>query len=130
MTPEQIVYQSLSSDPAIAAIVGDRISPFKAIDEGMLPCITFLMLGARAEYTQEDVVNMQDPSVQIDLWASIHSYGELSALRKAVLACLYGADSPGYRYFLVTNDGTDLSEPDARIARKMIEAIVWYDRED
>jgi hypothetical protein len=129
MTPEQIVNQALSEDAAITAIVGTRISPFKAIDEGMLPCITFQMIGARAEYTHDEPTNMQDPVVQIDLWAKLSSYGELSALRTAVLNRLYAADSPGYRYFLVTNDGTDLTEAEARIARKMIEAIVWYDRE-
>jgi hypothetical protein len=130
MTPEQVVFQALSTDPGILALVPlARISPFKAVDEGMLPCITFTMIGARAEYTQDDVVNMQDPAVQIDLWVRIQEYGQLSALREAVLACLYGADSPGYRYFFVTNDGTDMLEPEARIARKMIEATLWYNRE-
>lgn len=125
MTPEQIVYQSLSSDPAIAAIVGDRISPFKAIDEGMLPCITFSMLGAHIDYTQDEPLNIQFPEVQVDLWAKLSQYGDLTALRTAVLDCLHAAETPEQCFF-VSNDGMDLAEPDSRIARKMIQVTVLY----
>jgi len=135
MTPEQIIYSALSADSAIAAIVGTRISPMKSLDDGVLPCITYHIIGAKVEYTQDGPEVMQDPAVQIDLWADLNQltasgqsyYEVLSSLRLAVLNCLYGADSPAVsRYFFVTDDGTDIIEPKAGMARKKIEATLWH----
>lgn len=138
MTPEEIVYSALSNDAAIAAIVGTRISPMKSLEGGQLPCITYHILGAKVEYTQDGPEVMQAPSVQIDLWADFNNltssgqsyYEVLTDLRLAVLNCLYGSDSPAIaRYFFVTDDGTDIMEPKAQMARKKIEAILWHRHE-
>jgi hypothetical protein len=126
-SPEDIVYQALSAHAGIAGIVGTRISPMHSLAEAQMPCITYLMLGADPDCTHEGPQNMQDPEVQIDLWADINAYDTLRALRRAVLDCLYAGDSPAIgRYFFVSNDGTDMADPNPRLARKMILARVWY----
>lgn len=126
MSPEEVVYRALSGNAGIAAIVGTRISPMHSIELGELPCITYSMIGTRPECTQEGPQNMQDPAVQIDCWARLDDYDGLKTLRQAVLDCLYASDSPGWCYFFVTIDGTDMNEPESRIARKMIQADVWH----
>lgn len=127
-SPEDIVYQTLSAQSGITDIVGTRISPMHSLAAEEMPCITYLMLGAGPECTQDGPQNMQNPEVQIDLWADINQYDTLRDLRREVLACLYGGDSPAIgRYFFVTNDGTDMADPNPRLARKMILARLWYD---
>ena len=127
MTPEQIVYQTLSAHAGIAALVGTRISSMHLILGADLPCITYQMIGAHSHYTQDGPDAMQNPAVQIDCWAAISAYDILTELRVAVLDCLASADSPSVgRYFLITDDGTDLVEEKGQIARKKIEAIVWH----
>jgi len=129
LSPEEIVYQALANDSAIALIVGNRISSRHVILGQELPCITFQMIGGHMHYTQDGLDAMQSPVVQIDCWARISSYDVLTALRIAVIDCLNGADSPGVgRYFLITDDGTDFVEEKGTIGRKKIDAIVWHNR--
>lgn len=127
-SPEDILYQALSAHSGITGIVGTRISPMHDLAGATMPCITYQILGANPDCTQDGPMNMQDPEVQIDLWADINAYDTLRSLRREVLNCLYGGDSPAIgRYFFVTNDGTDMADPNPRLARKMILARLWYD---
>jgi len=127
MTPEQIVYQTLTNDAGINALVAGRISSMKVILGAQLPCITYQMIGAHQHYTHDGPDSMQDPSVQIDCWAQGTDYDGLTAICTAVLNCLAGADSPRVgRHFFITDAGTDMLEEKGTIARKKIEAIVWH----
>src|SRR4051812_710521 len=120
-SPEDILYQALAAHSGIAEIVGTRISPMHALAGATMPCITYMLLGANPDCTQDGPMNMQGPEVQIDLWADINDYDTLRSLRREVLDCLYSGDSPAIgRYFFVTNDGTDMADPNPHLARKMI----------
>lgn len=126
MTPEQLVYRTLADDSAVAAIVGTRIVPNLLSSTLTKPYISYLILGAPLEYTHTEPTSMRPCLVQIDCWGDQARYNQLRELAIAAVNALIGGDSPGTGYFFIQNDGMDMPEPESRLMRIMIEAILWW----
>lgn len=125
MTPQEFVYQQLTSDETLAALVGTRISPGINKQGEANPRIRLLSYGARPEQTQDGEQDLRDNVLQIDAIAS--DYDTARAVATAALNALRQSDSPmGAFFFLIENDGLDIPEPDDDEYRVMCEVRIWH----
>lgn len=88
---ETALFDYLSSDPAIAAIVGTRIYPMRLAEKTLIPAISWNRVSTQRQYTYdsyEDTDAFVTARVQINCWAYTH--GEADELGGAVLAALSG----------------------------------------
>jgi hypothetical protein len=85
-TIEAAIYELLSSDAAIDAIVDGRVSPVLLATDDINPSITYQMLTAVRNHTFADSGNMVDGSFQIKCYAD--DYGTCRTLSTAVRNCL------------------------------------------
>jgi hypothetical protein len=79
------LFQLLSTEPTISALVADRVYPVVLPTEPTLPCITYQIVGGSSEPTLTDT-GLQKVRLQIDCWGL--AYPDADAVRAAVVKFL------------------------------------------
>ena len=120
MHAEAAVRKALLDDPAVAALVGDRVTPMKQQQGGALPAIVFQGISRVPDQpTLAGAVTRVPIRLQLSLWAE--SYDGARALAAAVEARLDGfsgqnGDGTGLRFVRLLNMVDDY-EPETKLYR-------------
>ncbi len=124
----------LLADPAIAAIVGDRIYPDPAPQNAVMPFITLGRVSALHEYDLDGYAGQAGPLIQIDCWADAPeyngNYGLTKQLGLAVKNRLNGYIGPiGVipRADAAIATERDIFDPQDRTRRASIDFRIWHD---
>jgi len=85
---EQTIFELLSSDESLVAIVGDRIYPNYVPKGRLLPAVTYQRIGGAGDYNIEGRSDVGECLFQVNGWAS--TYEAAVALSDAIIECLDG----------------------------------------
>jgi hypothetical protein len=131
----QAVVNLLKSQPAIAALVGDRIFPRQAPDASTFPLVVVTKAGGVGEYDLAGDAGLEDGRVQIDCYA-VH-YAAAVQLKTEVRRFLSGyqgapASSAGPCAIQGAFCINDVDQADSateragpRLSRRMLEFRIW-----
>lgn len=120
----------LLAQPAVSALIVDRLYPARLPQGVTLPAVTYQRIAGNSEISHDGPGDLARARIQIDCWAD--SYATMVSLAKAIRAAL-----SGYRGPMGGNPATnarvinvlDLPEPEPALWRRMVE-IILYHRED
>jgi hypothetical protein len=116
MNVDEQLFQRLSADTALAALVGTRIFPLLAPQDAGLPFIRYQLVSRVAEEALDAVSTLASYRFQIDAYAATYaSAGAVQARMKALLNGWAPEDGPIIRSVLI--NVTDRHEGDD--ARKL-----------
>lgn len=131
----ETVIQLLLADPAVSAIVDERIHPRFAPDAATFPLLIVTKASGVGEYTNDGDAGLEFSRVQIDCYSD-RGASKVIELRNAVRRLLSGfkggavSGSPCAiaSCFVITD--MDLSEPSTertgpRLKRRMLEFNIW-----
>lgn len=89
MTPEAALVARLVADPAVSALVVDRVSPQPLPQASTLPAVTYYIAGStEAPLTHDRKVNLPVYRVSIDAWAATPDVA--AELMGAIFDALHG----------------------------------------
>jgi len=109
MDMETAMRARLLANPAVAALVGQRIYWIERPQESQLEAITLQHVTDERRTNYSDFDGMQPGYVQADVWAS--SYAKGKAIKEAAIAALAPAgEQDGIRFTRAFPDARDLSE--------------------
>ena len=86
--PEQLVIDQLENDPAVVALIGDRVYPVIAPASAALPFVTWRRQGVTREMTLAGPLGMPTVSLAVDMYAE--SYAAVRDMADRVRAVLDG----------------------------------------
>lgn len=119
------VFGLLANDPAVAAIVGERVYRFgRAPQRVTAPYITWVVVAGTPEITLPDIPVVDRWEIQIDCWSDNDGTGDegIEVLAQAVRDALEVEHH-------VTNIGPADRDPDTLRYRISIDATWWQDRD-
>lgn len=120
---ESLVVQRLLADPAVAALVGERVEPLKLPQKPTLPALVYSRVSTKRVLTH-DGPGPERPRIQVDCWASTPR--EAKDLAAAVRACLDAPElPPGDLLGSFLDNELDLHEPESGLYRVMADYFVW-----
>lgn len=120
---EESLYSVLSSNAALAALVGTRISPARSVERGERPCVTIHQVTGNYNYTQDGVDANVEDWWQFDAWAG--TYDEMRAVAQAIIDALHAGSSPASFHAFV-DQRQDFFEDDTRVHHGVVIARVWW----
>jgi hypothetical protein len=88
MAAEVALYNLMSNDGPIAALVGDRIAPTKRAPGDPLPALTFHQIAGQPQHGLSGPIGYVEAAYQINCWAADNL--QASALAQAVIDKLDG----------------------------------------
>lgn len=114
---------ALRTDPAVSAIVGDRIYPQVMPDEPVVPALVYTLISNRPQNSLEGYTSGQMQAiVQIDCYTMM--YGDAQLLADAVQDLLGTARVvPGIKGWV--RDRRDDYEDDSRFHRVSMDIAIW-----
>lgn len=95
MTPDTLIsslYAALSSNEAIAALVGEKVFPVQAPQRTIEPYIVFSRVSGSAEAHLEGPSNDRESRIQIDIYS--RRYAVADELRTEIIDMLHGRTGP------------------------------------
>ena len=132
MSLGQGLYDHLTADPAVTALIGVRFTPAPALQGGATPYAVYQLIGIVRERTRAlDGPNpLVRARVQIDVYADtlLAAQAAAAAIRRAL---------DGYRGLLGTvkagsimvEDDRDLYDRPAELRRVSFDVIIWHEEE-
>lgn len=124
---DQAVYSLLSTDAAIAALVGTRIYPIILPQTPTFPAITYTKVGAGRYVQHGGSVGVIDTTIQIDCYdTTILGAKNLAAAVVARCHALAGTYSTTKIFLASVINELDLSEPDFAEFRVMLEVMFTH----
>jgi len=106
---EKAVYDCLSADADLIALIGDKIYPVVAAQEVTTPYATYFKVSPGRQYTHGGASNLSTPRIQVDCYGG--TYEEAKDLSDLVIAALekLPQDNPKVQA-VFCNDGSDAYE--------------------
>lgn len=129
---EYAVRRHLIDNPAVAALVGDRISPPPIPQSGTLPYITYTLAALTEDNQEGDDDTLEMARLQLDCWATTHKAArELARAVRLALPTTTGSIGSGSNRIdevsiIPANAGTHFYEPDTERHRVLTEFRIWY----
>jgi hypothetical protein len=125
----------LEADPAVAALVGERIYPRFMPDAATFPLLVVTKATGIGSYDLQGDAGLEDARVQVDCYSD-RGASEVITLRNAVrrlLSGFKGGTASGNPCSIVSSfviNDLDLSEPNTeragpRLKRRMLEFRIW-----
>ena len=135
MTFEEALFDYLSTNTGIVAVVDDRIYPKRLVQDPTLPAIVFQVVSARPAYTNDQAGDPPGAStsyvrnrVQFDLWAD--SYEGLLPVKSALFDGISGfrgmMGTMMIQSVFILNE-LDGFEPDTGSNRNIIDAMFSFE---
>ena len=104
-SPEQLLANSLVADPAVAAVVGQRVYPVVAPASASLPFVTWRRTGVQRSQTLSGPMGMGVVVLSVDVYAD--TYGEARDIADKCRAVLDGYGTAVENYVSVRNVSLD-----------------------
>lgn len=120
----------LLAQPAVSALIVDRLYPARLPQGATLPAVTYQRIAGTPVISHDGASDLARARFQFDCWAE--TYDAMVGLAKAVRVAL-----SGHRGYMGTNPATaagvlnqiDFPESEPVLWRRMIDAVIWH-RED
>jgi hypothetical protein len=132
-TVEEVIYQVISGNEAVSALIEDRVYPNLAPPDIALPYIVFQVIGGEFEHTMEGPAADSNPRVQVSCIAG--SVEDAAALAAAVETLLDGRafSATGFDATFFKRDAMDVPaiEPETAALNRfgrIIEFEVWVEK--
>lgn len=116
MTIGELIYSTLTTNTAVAAIVTKRVYPVVIPQKGSFPAVTYQRVSGNRVNGLDGAGELVQARVQVDCWAE--SYSAVRALADAVSAALTGIG------FLPVGD-RDGFEDEVLVHRVILEFTTW-----
>lgn len=126
MTAEQSLFELLSHDAAVSALVGDRIYPVRLPDEVVLPAMVYAKASCIRYASHGGPSRLSSARFQMDCYSA--DYLEAKRLALATVAALHGKKGGNIQAAFNDNE-TDSFSPDNGIYRVTADVLIWH-RED
>ena len=129
---EYAVRSHLLADPAVASLIGDRMTPPPIPEGSALPCLTYTLAAITEDHQEGDEDTLEMARLQIDCWATSHKQVRLlaQAVRRAMPRTTGPVGTGTNRMEDVAihpaNNGTYIYEPDTKRHRVLMEFRLWY----
>ena len=104
-SPEQLLANALVADPAVAAVVGQRVYPVVAPASASLPFVTWRRTGVQRSQTLSGPMGMGVVVLSVDVYAE--TYGEARDIADKCRAVLDGYGTAVENYVSVRNVSLD-----------------------
>lgn len=104
-SPEQLLANALIADPAVAAVVGQRVYPVVAPASASLPFVTWRRTGVQRSQTLSGPMGMGVVVLSVDVYAD--TYGEARDIADKCRAVLDGYGTAVENYVSVRNVSLD-----------------------
>lgn len=128
---EHAVFDYLSGDPGVAALVGERIYLNRLAEKALIPAITYHRVDAPRTYTFdafEDTDAWVQARVQFNCWSNTPD--EAMTVGEAVLAALSGYDGDMAGQLIGSSFAVnefDIYEAPTRYHRRILDFIISYE---
>lgn len=122
MIPE-FIYETLSSDPAIAGVVGARIYPLRAPQSTAAPYIVYSRVSQVPDLVMSGRCNSSRARIQIDVYG--RTYAEACEIRDRIDELLHGTSS-GDVWRIRLESSMSLYNHGDRFYREMLDFSVLY----
>ena len=129
---EYAIRRHLLDNPAVAAIIGDRITPQPIPQGSALPCLTYTLAALTEDNQEGDDDTLEMARLQLDCWATTHKAArELARAVRLALPTTTGSIGSGSNRIdevsiTPVNTGTHIYEPDTQRHRVLMEFRIWY----
>ena len=111
------IYNALSNHPAVKQLVGDRIYPVFAPQDGAMPCIVYTVKNEPHAPSKTSAGNLDKADVTFHVWAEArdgqNAYDLLDAIDSAIRVALDHTDnaaggvSNAFAHYVASRDGRD-----------------------
>src|SRR3982750_2104959 len=125
---EAALYSILSTDPAITAIVSDRIYYNRRPDSPVNPSLSYFLVISMPMESLSGPVDLSSPTFQFDCWSTV-SQLEAKTLARKVRAALHGFRGvvSGVDINGITDwSEQDMYEQDTKTFRTFAQCDVWH----
>ncbi len=119
---EQTLRSYLLAQPAIAALIGERVYPLVLPQGAALPAITYQRISSVRESSHEGPSGLAHPRFQLNCWSG--TYAGARAMADAVRPSVNATRSLGQATFLV--DDHDDYDPETGLYRVILDVILWH----
>lgn len=120
----------LLDNPAISALVGNRIAWVQRPQSQVLPAITLHKVSPGRSYSHDGAIGLQCPSIQFDIWSL--SVSQAKTIRDAVIAVMEAQETvSGVRFGMSFLDSErDIAPEDVQgidaVHRVSMDFTVWW----
>lgn len=126
MTAEQALFELLTHDAGMSAIVGDRVYPVRLPDEVILPALVYMKASCIRYASHGGPSKLASSRFQLDCYSA--DYLEAKRLALAAVAALHGKKGGDIQAAFNDNE-TDGFSADDGIFRVTADILIWH-RED
>jgi len=126
VTAEQALFELLTHDAGMSAIVGDRVYPVRLPDEVILPALVYMKASCIRYASHGGPSKLASSRFQLDCYSA--DYLEAKRLALAAVAALHGKKGGDIQAAFNDNE-TDGFSADDGIFRVTADILIWH-RED
>ncbi|MFA5162092.1 MAG: DUF3168 domain-containing protein [Elusimicrobiales bacterium] len=123
MTAEQALFELLSHDAAVSAIVGDRVYPVRLPDEVMLPAMVYMKVSCIRYASHGGPSKLASSRFQLDCYSV--DYLEAKRLALAAVSALHGKKGGDIQAAFNENE-TDGFSADDGVFRVTADVLIWH----
>ena len=126
MTAEQALFELLTHDAGVSAIVGDRVYPVRLPDEVVLPAMVYAKVSCIRYASHGGPSKLASSRFQLDCYSA--DYLEAKRLALAAVVALHGKKGGDIQAAFNDNE-TDGFSADDGVFRVTADILIWH-RED
>jgi len=123
VTAEQALFELLSHDAAVSAIVGDRVYPVRLPDEVMLPAMVYMKVSCIRYASHGGPSKLASSRFQLDCYSV--DYLEAKRLALAAVSALHGKKGGDIQAAFNENE-TDGFSADDGVFRVTADVLIWH----
>ena len=119
MNIQETIYEHLTTNAGVAAIVAARVYPVRLPQEPTLPALTYFRVSGPVEYTR-DGVSLTQSRFQISCWAA--GYAAVIALASAVRSAM--GIFPKVSFL---ENQPEMFEPETSVYHIPVDVMIWHE---
>lgn len=125
MSIEKAIYDGLSADVALTALIGGRVYAVDAPQEAELPHIVYFKVSPGRQYTHDGDSNLQTPRIQVSCYSE--TYEGVKGIVEKVIKALYGLPATNANVQAVFVEGEqDMFDYDTSEYHVPVDFIIHY----
>lgn len=111
----------LLGQPALAALLGERMYPVTLPQGATLPAVTYSLISGTTEGDSQDGPGVSRRRYQFDCWAE--TYSAATVVATALATAVSGTSRIGQASFI--DNEVDSYEPETQRWRRIVDVMVW-----
>jgi porphobilinogen deaminase len=124
---ETKIFNLLTADAAVKAIVADRVYPSQLKQGCRLPAISFVRVSGGFDLDLEGNSGTENPRIQVDCWAL--GYQQAKDLGKAVRRAMNAATAAGAGFTATAINDADIHDDAANYHGVSIDFSCWHEED-